>query len=71
MKDFLAVFVSCFVLCIIVTFFFGGFILENIWGTFFVVTLILAIIITAFINQDSRIDELEKKLEQLLKEKQN
>lgn len=71
MKDFLAVFIGCFVLCIIVTVFFGGFILNNIWGIFFVVSLVLAILINAFINQDSRIGELEKKIEQLLKEKQD
>ncbi|MEL7650101.1 MAG: hypothetical protein AAGU76_18615 [Sedimentibacter sp.] len=71
MKDFIAVFIMCFVACVVVTFFFGGFILENIWGAFFVVSLVLSIIANGFINQDSRINELEKKIEQLMKEKQD
>lgn len=71
MKDFLGVFLICYIVCVIATFFFGSFILSNIWGSFIVVALILAMIITGFINQDTRIDELEKKMAQLMQEKQN
>jgi len=35
------------------------------------VAFILAMVITAFMNQESRIVELEKKIEQLLNDKQD
>ena len=71
MKSFIEVFLMCFILCVITTIFFGGLILSNIWAILFLVALILAIFVTTFINQDSRITELEKKIEQLLQEKHN
>lgn len=71
MKDFLAIFIGCFILCLIIIFFFGGVLFTNIWAVIILISILLAIIIKAFLNQDLRIDELEKKIEQLLQDKQN
>lgn len=71
MKDFFAIFIGSLILCVIVIFFFGGLLFTNIWAIFVLVSLISAIIIKIFINQDLRILELEKKIEQLLNNKQD
>lgn len=71
MKDFFAIFIGSLILCLIVIFFFGGLLFTNIWAVLVLISLISAIVIKAFISQDLRIDELEKKIEQLLNDKQN
>lgn len=71
MKDFIAIFITCFVICLIVIFFFGGLIFTNIWAIIVLISLILAIIAKNFINQGDEIEELKKKIEQLIKDEQN
>ncbi|WP_313340460.1 hypothetical protein [Sedimentibacter sp.] len=71
MKDFIALFIVCFVICLIVIFFTGGIIFTNIWAIIALISMILAIIAKNFINQSDKIEELEKKIEQLLKDEQN
>lgn len=71
MKDFFAIFMGSLILCLIVTFFFGGLLFTNIWAIFVLISFISAIVIKAFMSQDLRIVELEKKIEQLLNDKQN
>ena len=71
MKDFFAIFIGSLILCLIVIFFFGGLLFTNIWAILVLISLIAALIIKIFINQDLRINELEKKIEQLLNNKQD
>ncbi|MGE4284693.1 MAG: hypothetical protein AB7G87_13445 [Clostridia bacterium] len=71
MKEFISTFFICLVVCGVATFFFAGLIFDNIWGIIIIVAFLLAVFITAFMNQDSRIEELEKKMEKLLNDKQD
>ncbi len=71
MKEFISTFFICLVVCWIATFFFAAFILNNIWAIIVVVAFLLAVLITVFMNQVSRIDELEKKMEKLLNNNQD
>ena len=70
MKNFFASFLGCLLLCFIVAFFFGGLLMSNIWAILILVALFLAILITAFLSQDARMEELEKKISQLTEDKQ-
>jgi len=71
MKDFFAIFIASLILCLIIIFFFGGLLFTNMWAILVLISLLAAIIIKIFINQDLRIIELEKKIEQLLINKQD
>ncbi len=71
MKNFISTFFACLVVCWIATFFFVGLIANNIWAIIIIVAFLLAVLITVFMNQESRIEELEKKIEQLLNKKQD
>lgn len=71
MKDFFAIFIASLILCLIIIFFFGGLLFTNIWAILVLISLLSAIIIKIFINLDLRIIELEKKIEQLLNNKQD
>jgi cell division protein FtsB len=46
-------------------------IVENIWALIIFIAFVLAVLITVFIKQESRIEELEKKMEELLSNKQD
>ncbi len=48
-----------------------GLIVENIWALIIFISFVLAVFITVFIKQESRIDELEKKMEELLNNKKD
>ncbi|KUO53561.1 MAG: hypothetical protein APF76_12190 [Desulfitibacter sp. BRH_c19] len=71
MKNFISTFFACLVVCGVAAFFFAGLIFTNIWAMIIFVAFLLAVLITAFVNQESRIEELEKKMEQLLNKKQD
>jgi hypothetical protein len=60
----------CLVVCWVVTFFFAGLIL-NITGLIFIVAFFLAVSITVYMNQESRIEELENKMEKILNSKKD
>ncbi|MGP4108197.1 hypothetical protein [Virgibacillus sp. L01] len=71
MKEFIGTFLACIVICWIFSFFFLGLIVENIWALIIFIAFFLAVLITVFIKQESRIEELEKKVEKLLNNKQD
>ncbi|MFC0472280.1 hypothetical protein ACFFHM_17730 [Halalkalibacter kiskunsagensis] len=71
LKEFMGTFLACIVICWIFTFFFLGLIVENIWALIIFISFVLAVLITVFIKQESRIEELEKKMEELLSNKQD
>lgn len=71
LKEFINTFFACLVVCGVATFFFAGRILNNIWAIIIIVAFLLAVLITVFMNQESRIEELEKKIEKLLNDKQD
>lgn len=71
MNNFFPNFFLCLILCAVGTFFFGGLLLSNIWCLTVFFALFLAGLITVFSNQESRIEQLEKKVEQLSEDKQN
>lgn len=70
MKEFMGTFLICIIICWLFTFFFLGLIVENIWALIIFIAFFLALLITVFMNQESRIEELEKKIEELLSNKQ-
>lgn len=71
MKDFIGTFLACIVMCWLFAFFFFGLIVENIWALIIFIAFVLAVLITIFIKQESRIEELEKKMEELLSNNQD
>ncbi|WP_100407791.1 hypothetical protein [Bacillus solitudinis] len=66
MKEFIGNFLACIVICWIFAFFFLGLIVEKMWALIIFIAFVLAVFITVFIKQESRIEELEKKVEKLL-----
>lgn len=71
MKDFISTFFACLVVCVVAAFLFAGFFVTNIWAMIIFVAFLLAVLITIFMNQETRIEELEKKMEKLLNKKQD
>ncbi|RPF54337.1 hypothetical protein [Aquisalibacillus elongatus] len=71
MKEFVGTFFACLVICYVATFFFAYLILENIWIIVTLIALFLSVLITIFIKQETRIEELEKRVEKLLNNKQD
>lgn len=70
MKEFIGTFLVCVVMCWVGAFFFLGLILENIWVLIILLAFIVAVLITIFMKQESRIDDLEKKVEKLVNEQE-
>ncbi|MDO5110841.1 MAG: hypothetical protein Q4E65_00885 [Clostridia bacterium] len=70
MKSFLTTLVICFVLCAVFLFFGGALLIENIWGSAALVALLLAALISAYLAQETKIEELEARLK-ALEEKEN
>ncbi|MBP1948287.1 hypothetical protein [Virgibacillus litoralis] len=71
MKEFIGIFLAWIVICWIFVFFFLGLIVENIWGLIILISFVLTVFITVFMKQESRFEELEKKMEELLNNKEN
>jgi uncharacterized membrane protein YciS (DUF1049 family) len=46
-------------------FLFAGLLMNNFWTIIFAIAFVLSVLITAFMNLESRILELEKKIEKL------
>lgn len=65
MKDFISTLFACFIICSVAAFFLIGFV-NSIWMIIFLAAIFLAILITVISNQESRIEELEQKMEQLI-----
>lgn len=70
MKDFFSTFLICVVACWIFVFFFLGIILENLWLLIFFIAFVMAAFITIIIKQETRIEELEKKVEKVLRDRE-
>lgn len=62
MKSFLGTFAISLILCYIFLFFGGVLIFENFWAILVFVALIIAILITAFVHQETKIEELEARI---------
>lgn len=65
LKDFIATFLVCLVVCFIGIFFLGGFILTNPWLLITAIAFFLAIAIKLYTEQETRIAALEKELEKI------
>ncbi len=65
MKNFLATFVICLILCYIFLLFGGAIILESFWAAFVLVALIIAVLVTVLIHQESKLEELEGRIKAL------
>ena len=70
LKEFAPTFFICLIVCWVATLFFLGFLLDNIYAIIFVVAFLLAVLITIFEKQETRIKDLEQKMEKLLIDKQ-
>ena len=70
MKDFLLTFFIVLVSLFLFMFFGGVLILENFYFVLIACALIASLIIFAFFRQSEKIDELEKRIEQLEREKE-
>ena len=66
MKNFIGIFLASFFVCIIAAFVFVNF-LGDIWTLIIFAAFLLAVFITIYLNQESRMDKIEEKIEQLLK----
>ncbi|MRG86052.1 hypothetical protein [Salinibacillus xinjiangensis] len=71
MKEFMGTFLACIVICWLFSFFFLGLIVENIWALMILIAFVIAVIITVFIKQEARMEELERKMEEVLSNKQD
>lgn len=65
MKDFFVTWMICFILLIIFLVFGGSFILENFWASVSLVAVVIATLITTFISQDTKIEQLEARIQAL------
>lgn len=67
MKDYILIFIMVFILGI----FLFALISTNIWGMIISFSLAISAIIATFLRHSFRIEELEKKVEELMKDKEN
>ncbi len=69
MKDFISLFLICFVLSFIILIFFAELIFNSIWAILVIISFLLAVFIKIFMYLETRIEELENKIEHLLNDK--
>jgi hypothetical protein len=65
MKNFLGIFAASLMLCYVFLFFGGVLIFENFWAILVFVALIITIVTTVFIHQETKIEELEARIKTL------
>ena len=65
MKSFLGTFAISLILCYIFLFFGGILIFQNLWAMLFFAAFIITILITVFIHQETKIEELEARIKTL------
>jgi uncharacterized membrane protein YciS (DUF1049 family) len=65
MKNFMGTFAMSLILCCIFLFLGGVLIFENLWATLVFVALIITILITVFIHQETKIEDLEARIKTL------
>lgn len=67
MEGFWKNFVICFILCTLAFFFLGHIIFGSFWLLMAFFALLLALSITSYFNQETKMEELEKRVAQLEK----
>lgn len=65
MKSFLGTFAVSLIMCYVFLLFGGVFILQNFWAMLVFVALIIAVLITAFLSLETKIEMLKNKIEGL------
>lgn len=65
MKNFLGTFIISLILCYVFLFFGGVLIFENFWAIIVLAAFIIAILITVFMHQETKIEELESRIKML------
>lgn len=65
MKTFFGLFTTCFVFCVVAAYIVLGFLASNFWAIIIAVAFVLAIITTILAKLVIRIEELEKRIQQL------
>ena len=65
MKRFLGTFIISVILCYVFLLFGGSLIFENIWRIIIFVAMIIAVLITAFVYQETKIEELEERIKRI------
>ncbi|MEA4989225.1 MAG: hypothetical protein VB095_14300 [Anaerovorax sp.] len=65
MKKFFGTFVMCLILCYIFLLFGGTLIFESFWAILVLVAFIISILISLFMYQETKIEELEARVKML------
>jgi len=65
MKNFIGTFIGVFILCYFFLFFGGILIFENLWATLAFIAFVITVLITLFVHQETKIDQLEAKIKAL------
>lgn len=65
MKEFIGTFIISLILCYLFLFWGGFLIFENIWALLVFAAFIISILITVFISQEKKIEDLEKRIKVL------
>ena len=65
MKGFIGTFL-CIAIAVVVFLFFGGaWLMQNFWGTVFVVAFVLAVLFSWLVRLENEVDAMKKKIEEL------
>ena len=70
MKSFISTYVICFICCVLFMFFGGSLIITSTWLFMAFCALIMALIVTGFSIHGEKIEKLEKRVEELEKNKE-
>lgn len=68
MKDFLTTWLMTMIGCTIATVFLLGWLTSSIWSLLITVSFLLAVLITIFMRQETRIEKLEQEIRSLKSE---
>ncbi len=63
MKNFLGTFALSFILCYFVLLFGETMLFQNLWAWLILISLIMTILITGYINQETKTTELERRIQ--------
>lgn len=65
MKEFFGIFMACLLFIFLFVTFGGINVFADIWGIIIIAALFLSILITVYINQERKLEELEEKIRSL------
>lgn len=65
MKKFLGIFAMSIIFCYVFLFFGGAFIFESFWAALALAAFIIAVLITLFMHQEIKIEDLEERIKNL------